>query len=252
MPTRKKYGWRPSLPDQRDHIFSAPYVNMKSLPSVVDLRSKMPAVYDQLNIGACTANAIAAAIEYELGIQHTTIGVPSRLFIYYNERVIEGSVGSDAGASLRDGLKTVAKNGVCPETEWTYDPTKYANKPSPLCYTNALHNIVTSYSSVPQNLTQMKTLLSLGHPICVGISIYDSFESDAVALSGMVPMPRQSENMLGGHAVLVVGYSVASSMFIVRNSWGSDWGIGGYFEIPFAYLLDTQLSCDFWTIKLVK
>ena len=251
MPVRK-YGWKPSLPDQRDLRYSAGYVDMQALPAVVDLRNKMPAVYDQLNLGACTANAIAGAIEYEMGVQHATIGVPSRLFIYYNERVLEGSVASDTGASLRDGMKTVAKNGVCPEKQWAYNPVKFTDHPPAVCYDNALHNIVTSYSSVPQNLTQMKTLLSVGHPICVGISIYDSFESDEVAASGMVPMPRQKENMLGGHAVLIVGYSVATSMFLVRNSWGADWGIGGYCEMPFAYLLDSQLSGDFWSIKLIK
>lgn len=200
----------------------------------------------------CTANAIAGAIEYERIRQKLTDFVPSRLFIYYNERLLEGSVASDSGAMLRDGIKVVNKYGACPETEWPYIESQFAVKPSVKCYADALKDLVISYSSVPQNLTQMKSVLASNYPITVGITVYDSFESDAVAKTGMVPMPTQTEECLGGHAVLIVGYDDTKQMFIIRNSWGPDWGLKGYFYIPYAYILSSQLACDFWTIKQIK
>jgi C1A family cysteine protease len=213
----------------------------------------MPPVYDQLTIGACTAHAIAAAVEYETVKQGLKpITRPSRLFIYYNERLMEGTVDSDAGAQIRDGIKVVSKYGVCQEPEWPYIPDQFAVKPTDKCYTDALKEIVTSYSSVPQILTQMQSVLAQRTPIVIGFSVYESFESQEVATTGIVPMPAQNEACLGGHAVLVCGYQNSTRRFIVRNSWGPVWGLAGYFEMPYEYLLSAQLSSDFWTIKFVK
>jgi C1A family cysteine protease len=253
MTITHRYGWHPSKPDQRDHVFSASLETITSLPSSVDLRPMMPPVYDQLTIGACTAHAIAAAVEYETVKQGLKpITRPSRLFIYYNERLMEGTVDSDAGAQIRDGIKVVSKYGVCQEPEWPYIPDQFAVKPTDKCYTDALKEIVTSYSSVPQSLTQMQSVLAQRTPIVIGFSVYESFESQEVATTGIVPMPAQNEACLGGHAVLVCGYQNSTRRFIVRNSWGPDWGIKGYFEMPYEYLLSPQLASDFWAIKLVK
>ena len=125
----RRYGWIPDLPDQRDHLYAAPPAFLAALPPSTDLRSGCPAVYDQGRLGSCTANAIGGAIEFDRMKQKLPDFVPSRLFIYYNERVIEGTVSSDSGAQIRDGIKTVASQGVCPEPDWPYDITKFTQKP---------------------------------------------------------------------------------------------------------------------------
>ena len=248
----KKYGWKPDLPDKRDLVYKAPKLGLfkKAAPSV-DLRSHMPAVYDQGQLGSCTANAIGAAFEFEL-IRQKENFMPSRLFIYYNERVIEGTVSSDSGAQIRDGIKTVVKNGVCSEKIWPYDITKFTKKPLTECYTSAAKFEVVQYLSVAQNVAQIVGCLNEGFPVIIGFTVYESFESQDVANSGVVPMPAPGEQVLGGHAVLVVGYISSQNRFIVRNSWGPSWGMGGYFTMPYAYLTDPNLSSDFWTIRTIK
>jgi C1A family cysteine protease len=220
-------------------------------------------VYDQGRIGSCTANAIAGAIEFDLLKQGSDF-MPSRLFIYYNERFMEGTVGSDAGAQIRDGIKSVASQGDCPEDQWPYDDTPAdpntgvfppnapaAQQPPQSCYDNAVQYKVLNYQSVDQNLADMKACLSEGYPFVYGFTVYESFESQQVAQTGDVPLPSPGEQVLGGHAVLAVGYDDDESKFIVRNSWGPNWGDGGYFYMPYAYLLDNNLADDFWTIRVV-
>lgn len=256
MPTPHKiqrYGWVPDLPDHRDHLYAALPRFLVALPPSVDLRSQCPPVYDQGQLGSCTANAIGAAFQFEQRKQKIADFVPSRLFIYYNERVIEGSVGTDSGAQIRDGVKGAATIGVCPEVpDWPYDITKFATKPpDPPCYVDAGKNKVVSYQRLPQNLNQMKGCLASGYPFVFGFSVYDSFETDQVATTGHAPMPSSGEGEIGGHAVMAVGYDDANQWFIIRNSWGTGWGMAGYFTLPYAYLIDGNLSDDFWTIRVV-
>lgn len=249
--TTKKFGWIPDLPDQRDIIFSVRRDAVAVPPVMVDLRSQCPPVYDQGQLGSCTANGIGGAIHFERLKQKATPDfVPSRLFIYYNERVIEHTVQSDAGAQIRDGIKTVAKQGDCPESEWPYDVAKFAHKPGASCYSDALKYKTVNYQRLTQNLSQMRQCLAAGYPFVFGFTAYDSFESADVAKSGVVPMPAASEEVVGGHCMLVVGYDDAQQAFITRNSWGADWGIAGYCMMPYAYLLDANLANDFWTIRL--
>jgi C1A family cysteine protease len=177
--------------------------------------------------------------------------VPSRLFIYYNERVIEGTVDSDSGAQLRDGVKAVAKLGICPETDWPYDISKFTQKPPAKAFTDARRDLARNYLRIPQVLSQMKGCLAAGYPFVFGFTVYQSFESAAVAKSGKVPMPRANEQVLGGHAVCAVGYDDAQQSFIVRNSWGPRWGKQGYCFMPYTYLSDPQLASDFWTLRKV-
>lgn len=244
------FGWVPDLPDQRDFKLQIPEIT--HLPSTVDLRKLCPQVYDQGNLGSCTANALAAAVGFELHKQKAPDFMPSRLFIYYNERVIENSVNEDAGAMIRDGVKSLHKLGVCNEDEWKYNIDEFATTPSSICYTDALNHQVTSYHRVIRSLSQMKQCLAAGYPFVFGFSVYESFESDLVAKTGHVNMPKDTEQLLGGHAVLAVGYNDKSKRFLVRNSWGQDWGLKGYFSMPYDYLLNPDLSDDFWTIRLVE
>jgi len=111
---------------------------------------------------------------------------------------------------------------------------------------------VVSYQRLVQTERQMKTCLASGFPFVFGFSVYESFESESVAKTGKAPMPKKGEKMLGGHAVMAVGYDDAQGRFIVRNSWGPKWGMEGYFSIPYNYLLSDTLSADFWTIRLVE
>jgi len=248
----KRYGWIPDLPDHRDQLYSAPPARLMALPPIADLRGKCPGIYDQGQLGSCTANAIGAAVEFEQMKQGLPkIFIPSRLFIYYNERVLEGSVASDSGAQIRDGIKTVGSAGVCPETDWPYVPSKFAQKPPATCYKEAIQFRALNYQRVARDLNQMKGCLASGYPFVFGFSVYDSFESAKVAKTGIVPMPASGEQNLGGHAVMAVGYDDRKQMFIVRNSWGSTWGLKGYFMIPYAYLIQSGLSSDYWTIRLV-
>jgi C1A family cysteine protease len=108
------------------------------------------------------------------------------------------------------------------------------------------------YQRVPRVLDQLKGCLAEGFPFVFGFSVYDSFESRAVAKSGEVPMPRRRDALVGGHAVLAVGYDDRAERFVVRNSWGARWGEGGYGTMPYAYLLDGGLSDDFWTVRLIE
>ena len=260
-----RYGWSPDLPDQRDHVYSAPLPKIGPLPAKMDLRKQCPAVYDQGQIGSCTANAIAAAIEFDLLKQKAADFVPSRLFIYFNERNMEHTVATDSGAQIRDGVKSVNQLGVCPEPEWPYiatpaDPNtnvwppgaKPAQQPTPNCYQDALKHQVVSYERVNPDLAQMKGCLAAGYPFVFGFTVYDAFESAAVAKTGVLNLPASTEQVVGGHAVLAVGYDDAAQRFIVRNSWGAQWGQKGYFTIPYAYLITGNLADDFWTIRMVE
>jgi len=245
------YGWIPDLPDARDHVYQLPK-KVGAVPASVDLRANCPAVYDQGDLGSCTANAIGAALEFDQIKQKISYSVPSRLFIYYNERALEGTIDSDSGAQIRDGIKSVASQGACPETMWPYVETAFANRPAAQCYKYAKLHPAVSYARVAQDAAQMKAVLASGFPIVLGITVYESFESENVAKTGIVPMPAQSEATLGGHAVMAVGYDDAQQRFLVRNSWGTDWGMGGYFTIPYAYLTSSDLADDFWVVRVVK
>ena len=255
--TNKKYGWIPDLPDFRDIKFCAAVHAPQApitLPPSVDLRPGCPTeIYNQGELGSCTANAIGCAHQYMQKQQkQTEIFIPSRLFIYYNERVMEGTVRSDSGAQLRNGIKSIAAQGVCPESEWEYDISKFRNKPSLPCYKHATQHQVLKYYSVPQTLLDMKTCLASGFPIVFGFAVYSSFESMEIAKTGIVQLPGSHESQRGGHAVLAVGYDDSTSRFLIRNSWGAGWGMGGYFTMPYEYLTNPNLACDMWAIKLVE
>jgi C1A family cysteine protease len=164
---------------------------------------------------------------------------------------MERTVSTDSGAQIRDGIKSVAKQGVCPEPDWPYDISKFTARPPRIDYKEALQNRAVSYSRLTHNLNLLKGCLASGYPFVFGFTVYESFESQAVADSGIVPMPSPKEETLGGHAVLAVGYDDSAQRFIVRNSWGTGWGMSGYFTMPYGYVTDANLADDLWTIRLI-
>lgn len=248
MKIHRKYGWRRSHPDKRNLKFVRTHL---PVPDKVDWSLLLPACYDQGDLSSCTANAIAGVVQFLQKVQEEPLVMPSRLFIYWNERVIEGTTDTDAGAELMDGIKSVNRHGVCPEDEWPYEDTRLLFPPTPTCYTDASKALLLKYQSVDN--TVLETLLeSLAYcPVLAGFSVYDSFESAAVAASGMVPMPDlDNESVQGGHAVLIVGYDQSTRLFKVRNSWGQ-WGQDGYCFMPYAYLTDPDLAADFWLAQKI-
>lgn len=246
----RPYGWKPSPPDIRDHKFKV--ARAVRLPDAVDLRPHCPPVYDQGQLGSCTANAACAAFEFDAAKQGQPDARTSRLFVYYNERVLDGDVATDAGSELRTAAKTLNKDGVCSEASWPYAESKFRKKPAAACYAEGKKRRSVSYQSLDStSITQLRQCLAQGWPFMLGFTVYDSFESDAVARTGVVPLPKKTEKVLGGHAVLCVGYQHSKKRLIVRNSWGVDWGDGGYCYFPYAYLTNPDLATDFWQVTTV-
>ena len=161
-------------------------------------------------------NSVGAILEFnELKEKEKDAATPSRLFIYYNERVMEGTVREDSGAEIRDGIKSVAQLGAPPESFWPYDITKFAKKPPAKAYTEARKHQAVRYARVVQDATAIQNVLASGYPISSGFTVYSSFESK-VGKNGIVPMPQPQEKSLGGHAVVAVGYKLAA--FRVRDN----------------------------------
>jgi C1A family cysteine protease len=259
MATRGRgYGLNPDVnPNNPTYAF----IVQRDLQPIVDLRKDMPPIYDQGMLGSCTANALGAAFEYNqmknlvpytcMPKNPPTVFMPSRLFIYYNERVLGGNVMYDTGAALEDGVMSLYNHGVCPETVWAYNTDKFINKPPKTAYWKAKKTRVRNYKKIPKELAQLRASLSEGYPISFGMQIFESFESDTVAKHGMVPYPAPFEECYGGHAVLLVGYNDNLKLFIVRNSWGDDWGDDGYFFMPYEYVLSSYCR-DFWVLVNVE
>ncbi len=246
------YNLKKDRVDERDRVWEAPPLTGIVLPSSVDLSGKCPPVYDQGNLGSCTAQAIGALLDM-IHVQSTgeDFFTPSRLFIYYFERELMGTINEDSGASIRDGIKVTVKKGACPETMHPYDISRFTEKPSDDAIEAALDFQALEYNRIFLNsLRLIKRTLAAGYPIVCGIMVYESFESEEVEETGIVPMPDTvKEDLLGGHAVMIVGYDDESETFLVRNSWGDEWGNDGYFTLPYAFVKDAFLTSDMWVIK---
>lgn len=240
----ERYGWRPSLPDQRDQHAD---VNELDALAEVDPRGDMVDPYDQSQLGSCTANTVAGAIQYDRSLNQVSFDdyTPSRLDIYWGERHIEGSpANQDTGAYGRDGFKWAHTVGVFDETLWPYDIAKFAEKPP-----QEPREKIGSYKVVARSVNAFKKVLSNRQTIAIGFTVYQSFESRTVANTGIMPVPGPNESVLGGHEVLIVGYlKKYPNHWLVRNSWGKGWGQGGYFLMPQAITLDANMSSDFRTI----
>jgi C1A family cysteine protease len=257
-------GWVRDLPDPRDDLYSAPVEVLKALPSNVDLKPQF-SIYDQGEIGSCTANALAGAVQFDrLKNKQSPNFVPSRLFIYYNERAVEGHVATDSGAQLRDGIKTLQKFGVCPERDWPYDATppaydggpfppgsKPATKPDAQAYSDGKEYVITRYQRLTPTMSQLQGCLASGYPFVFGFTVFNGWYSKNPR-PVVIPLPPANDQAVGGHAVMCVGYDNDKSLFKIRNSWGANVGDKGYFFMPYAYLTGGNLANDFWVINAIK
>ena len=242
----KGYGWRPDLPNRTQSAkkYSLFHAFLQHVPSSVDLRTSpnRPAIYDQGQLGSCVGNGTARVVQFA----QPSLGNPSRLYIYYNARDIEGDTDEDAGAQIHDGVQGVVQKGIIPETEWPYDISTFANTPTEQMYADGLKDLVTDYFSLNGN-DEIKQCLAAGFPVVFGMSVYESFESDSTAATGIVTMPHSNEQQVGGHCMVIVGYDDAKKWWIVDNSWGPGWGDKGSCYIPYAYI--DQFASDFWTVR---
>jgi C1A family cysteine protease len=255
VPNIPKYHWKREPADTRDHTYDPAALGTvaPTLPASVDLRNYCSPIEDQGQLGSCTGNAIAGLIEYLDRKANKNLDV-SRLFIYYQERLLEGTVNYDAGAYIRDGIKAVNKYGAPLESLWPYLITRFASRPTTAAYNDALKRRAGAYQKITTRVAGIKTALSQGYPAVVGFDVYASFETQAVANTGMMPYPRAGEQLLGGHAVAIVGYNdtLNGGRFICRNSWGTGWGDRGYFYMPYQVIANANMSDDFWIITSVS
>jgi len=243
-----KLQWKSDRPDSRDYKYAP---SAKISPAIVDLRSYCSAVENQGNLGSCTGQAIAGAIEL-LNKRNRKPTDVSRLFIYYYERLLEGTVNYDSGAYIRDGIKATNRYGVSLESYWPYNINKFKQEPSLDARNDASRRKVTRYERV-MNFDGCIDALVNGYPIIMGFTVYTSFMSNSVARTGIMSFPNVNrESVLGGHAVLLVGYDKNRNVFIARNSWGTNWGDRGYFYMPFSVITTPGMSDDYWIIKEVN
>lgn len=239
-------GWIPQYKDRRDKPFLAKA--RYAVKSPLDLRQFQPEVYNQYDIGSCVGNAVAGVAECVMSLQGQTPFTPSRLQLYYEGRKAIGTIPVDSGCMIRDVFKFMAKHGAGPESLWPYNPKKFRKQPPKKVYLAGEDHQAISYYAVHESTDGVYGALNDTCPVAVGIVLFPSFMSDETRKTGIVAMPGQNERPIGGHAVVVVGYE--KRHWIVRNSWGKEWGDSGYFYLPEDYL--EILGSDYWTIRLME
>lgn len=244
--------WKKGPEDSRDfrslrHLTAPP-----TLPESFELDKQIP-IYDQEDLGSCTSNSGCACYRFESAQVVGNFDFnPSRLFLYYNTRVLEGSVNEDAGAYIRDVFKALNKWGLAKESFFPYHTQDFAKKPTDAAYSDGLNNLVISYAAVQQSESVIKQTLLSGAAISFGFTVYSSFMGNWHSSTGVMPIPKKSEQILGGHAVTIIGWSDAKKAFLIQNSWGTSWGQSGKFWMPYSFLLDGNMCDDFWCIESIQ
>lgn len=271
---RRGMGWLPDYPDFRDyspdHNEVAPALKAasldskpkKTLPAEVDLRAFCSPIEDQGSIGSCTANATIAALEYFERRAHDKHIDASRLFLYKTTRNMLHWTG-DTGAFLRTAMGALVLFGAPPEEYWPYNVDDFEEEPPAFCYAFAENFKAIKYvrldpvgTTPDEALARVKTYLAGGFPSTFGFTVYNSIFD--VGNDGKIPMPKDREKSVGGHAILAVGYDdkmkithkkkTTTGALIIRNSWGKLWGDKGYGYMPYDYVL-SELADDWWTLS---
>lgn len=235
-------------PDRRDLYY--PFVRDENPSDVVDLRQWCSPVEDQLHLGSCVGQAVVGAFELTVNKLYPDKFIDlSRLFVYYNARALEGITEEDVGAYTRDGIKAVNKWGVCSEIIWPYLIERFAYSPSIKSYEDAKNRIIKKYYRV-NNINDMVDALNSAYPIVISMNVYNSFYDLENPGRYVLAMPARSDEIIGGHAVTLVGYDLPKKLLLARNSFGSNWGLDGYFWIPFEYALRDVMDCWIFDIEL--
>jgi C1A family cysteine protease len=246
-------------PRDRDELTEADKLpamkDVAELPRRVDLRESgyMPEIWDQGQLGSCTAHGTLGNYQYHVAKQGLDVAMRSRLALYYAARALEHDVATDAGAQVRDAVKAIAHGGIDPESEWPYDIKKFAERP-PRDTDTAQHAAISYFRVLPSR-THLLNRLAQGFPITDGMPVYASMETEKVAETGNVPMPKKGEKYEGGHCTLTIGYDLDATdadgnkgILLKRNSWGTGWGKDGYFTLPLAY---ANFLSDRWALRTV-
>ncbi|WP_158561229.1 C1 family peptidase [Emticicia sp. C21] len=247
----KGYSYMAASPNA-DNYKPSPKLKKTALPQKVDLRPFMTKVENQKHLSSCTANATAGAYEY-LAKKHLKKRAfeVSRLFVYYNARLRASSNIQDKGSFIQYAIDSLHKLGACTEETWPYETQKVNDKPHGKTYEEAANFKVQESKYIPTDLNAWKQCLAEGYPIIFGIALFKGFD-DCNKNKGIVPMPSPDEasrKAHGLHAMLCVGYSEVDKMFIVRNSWGEQWGDKGYCYMPYDYVINSKLNMgDSWMI----
>lgn len=249
------YNWKRQAVDARDYkLDELVHLTALSFPKKYSLREQLPPVLDQGHLGSCVSNATANALRYCLKKEHEVDFAPSRLYMYYYTRLIEGNVNKDTGCDIRDAMKELHTYGGCHESVWPYDISKFTKRPANKCTREAkTHLEGFKYVAVRQNLNSIKSALVSGFPVIFGVDVYSSFESPDAMETGNIQMPdTDKEELLGGHCILLCGYDDTTELFTFQNSWNTSVGDLGFFTLPYKYVLDKNLASDFWVINFWK
>ena len=249
------------IPDHRDYTkrYGGHEIPSTDEP-VIDLRKYVGHVYKQGKLSSCTSNVVCAGFsivvnkEAEKNNQTYYDSDYSRLFLYYVARLDDESTDKNVGVGLRSTLQAIYKYGVCEESLWPYDITKYAVEPPLKCYENALLHRLTKYERLEQDIMQFRACLKAGFPFAFGFERYPSFRIPEKFDKGKMPKPTEEEidaMIYGLHAVLAVGYDDRTKCITVLNSWGRSFGDDGYFYMPYDYISDPDRALNFWKIEEV-
>ncbi len=247
----KRYGALPDIPDQRD-IWTAFPKTIKYYQSP-DLRKTnlLPDIFDQGELGSSVAHALLAAYIFSLKKEGIDTEIKlSPQFIYYNQRLIAGTVECDAGASIRDGIKVLERLGVCSEEQYPYDLNYFRDKPTDESYEFAYkHKHQVQYRRVRPLLEDIMKSISIKIPVLMSFTVYDSFQHPDVTRTGIMPIPKLGEKIIGHHCILIVGYDITKKHLLCRNSWGVKYGQGGHLWIPFSFVNSRNVS-DLWIVSI--
>ena len=246
--------WKKGPEDSRDFKSIRRLAAPKQLPNKFELDRKIP-IFDQGNIGSCVSNSACSCFRYEVAqITDNFDFEPSRLFEYYNARLLQGWQNEDSGAYIRDGFKALNKYGLAHEDLWPYQDTLSAlvKKPTENVYQDGLKNLAIKYATVPQNIQAIKETLISGAAISFGFNVYSSFWGSWSNTTGIMPIPKRGEYFEGGHAITAIGFDDSIQCFLIQNSWGTSWGKDGYFWMPYSFVINQNECDDFWCIEEIK
>jgi C1A family cysteine protease len=255
-PAGRKYGCIHDRHDFRDFLFRPLIVEGLTRPPAIDLRHYLGPIKDQLQLGACTGFAGSELREFlyrrYFAYEKNTVDAPgdfvaSPLFLYYQERLIEGTVNEDSGAQIRTVCQALNQRGICLESEDPYQPKNFETPPTSAQVSEALLHRAGAYHRI-LNLDEMLACLASGYTFLIGMQVFSSFED--IGADGLMPMPVADEACLGGHCVHAVGYDDGNKRLTVQNSWAKTWGDGGFFYMPYDYAGNSDLVFDSWMMHL--